>query len=651
VSFRALPLSLPRARRAIGWLSPPLPGRDLPVPETANRRQAIRSIAIIALSVNIAYLAWRTVSTVDLAVWWVSLPLLVLEIHAAVGIALFAFSLWDVDDLPESHPVREAPGRIAVLIPTYNESAEILIPTIAAAVAMSVEHETWVLDDGDRPDVARLATALGAHYLTRPTHDHAKAGNVNHALEQIEADFIAILDADHVASDEFLVRTLSYFEDPGVALVQTPQDFYNTESFEHASADGEERFHEQALFYRVLQPGKNHWRAAFWCGTGAVVRMTALRDVGGVATETITEDIHTTIRFHRRGWRTIYHNEVLTRGLAASDAATYQLQRLRWGTGAMQVLRRENPLVEPGLSVPQRLAYAATLLGWFDAWRSLGYLILPVVVLVTGAVPIRADPMTFLVFFGLTFFLGQLALRVLSRGCHRPMLSVVFELVRMSPNIAATLTLISRRRIGFRVSPKGRTGDERRPAAEPRLLSLTALASIAGLAWFALTLMGRTPTRYDIPWAAYATAGWLVLNVILIVSAMRRVRALRFAGERRASHRFETVLAGQIDGVPCEVHDLSLTGAQIEVGALSDVHVHVLSVPIDGEEVVLNGVSRSARRNAGMTIVGIEFLPDQDAARARLSLGLFQTRLALTDVARRDEGSGAAAPALDGVAA
>ena len=100
---------------------------------------------------------------------------------------------------------------------------------------------------------------------------------------------------------------------------------------------------EQALFYRILQPGKNRWTGAFWCGTGAVVRVAALREVGGVATETITEDIHTTIRLHRRGWRTVYHNEVLARGLAASDAARYQLQRHRWGTGAMQVLRSENP--------------------------------------------------------------------------------------------------------------------------------------------------------------------------------------------------------------------------------------------------------------------------------------------------------------------
>ena len=339
--------------------------------------------------------------------------------------------------------------------------------------------------------------------------------------------------------------------------------------------------------------------------------MTALRDVGGVATETITEDIHTTIRLHRRGWRTVYHNEVLVRGLAASDAATYSLQRQRWGTGAMQVLRLENPLVVPGLTIPQRLAYGATLLGWFDAWRSLGYLLLPVVVLLTGAVPIRAEPWTFIAFFGLTFVLGQMAMRALSRGWHRSMLSIVFELVRMTPNIGATLTLLRPGRIGFRVTPKGRTGDSRRPAPEPLLLRVTAVLSVVGLAWFALTLLGRTPTRYEVPWAAYATAGWLVLNTVLLVTAVGRVRALRFAGERRASHRFETVLHGRIDETPCEIHDLSLTGARIELGRLPVLSMsrdsggppslerHLLTVPIDGLEVVLKAVSRSQRREGG----------------------------------------------------
>ena len=124
----------------------------------------------------------------------------------------------------------------------------------------------------------------------------------------------------------------------------------------------------------------------------------------------------------------------------------------------MQVLRRENPMFAAGLTIPQRLTYAATLLGWFDAWRSLGYLLLPVVVIATGAVPIKAEPLTFAFAFGTQFILGQLALRVLSRGCHRPVLSILFEFVRMTPNLLATLTLFRSRAVTFRVTPKGRVG-------------------------------------------------------------------------------------------------------------------------------------------------------------------------------------------------
>ena len=69
---------------------------------------------------------------------------------------------------------------------------------------------------------------------------------------------------------------------------------------------------------------------------------------------------------------------------------------------------------------------------------------------------------------------------------------------------------------------------------------------------------------------------------------------------------------------------------------LSDVASHVLTVPIDGEDVILEAVSRSTRRVGSVTIVGIEFLPDQDAARARLSLGLFKTRLALSEMPKPD---------------
>jgi cellulose synthase (UDP-forming) len=621
----------------IGWARPTLPGRDLPIPETNRRRNAIRALSLVAIGVSAVYLVWRATSTLPLDAWWASIPLFVLEVHAFIGLALFAFSLWDVDRRPAIRDVTSTDERVAVLIPTYNEGIEVLTPTIAAAVAMTVPHETWVLDDGDRPDVARLAEALGARYLTRPEHAHAKAGNLNHALGIIDATLVAVLDADHVADPSFLTRTLGYFDDPRIAVVQTPQEFYNVESFEHepgsggpaaAGGDGDanQRFHEQALFYRVIQPGKNRWDAAFWCGTGAVVRVAALRDVGLVATDTITEDIHTTIRLHRRGWKTVYHNEILARGLAASDAGTYQAQRLRWGTGAMQVLRTENPMFVPGLRLGQRLAYAATLLGWFDAWRSLGYLLLPIVVMLTGVVPIRTDPTTFLVAFVLTFSLQQLALRALSRGCHRPVLSILFEFVRMAPNLAATLTLLRSGPAVFKVTPKGRVADARQAVAVPRPLTIVLILSFAGIAWYTFTLLGATPLRYEVPWAVHAAFGWSVLNVALIWMAIRRVRAPRYAAERRSSVRFATSMTGRLDGLDVRIHDLSLTGARTETTGIAAVGPNsrlVVDLP-HGEAIGLEATVRTTWTGAdGRTYAGIEFADGQFLARAEVARALF----------------------------
>ena len=612
-----------------------MPGRDLPLAESSLRQWSIRALALLALSVSVAYLVWRAGWTVAVDVWWVSLPLLFMEIHAAIGLALFTFSLWDVDRRPTVRDVTATDARIAVLIPTYNEGIEVLMPTVAAAIAMRVSHETWVLDDGDRPAVADLARTLGAHYLARPSHEHAKAGNVNHALRFVDAQFVAILDADHVASPDFLVHTLGYFDDPGIALVQTPQEFYNVDSFEHESggvtrsmgdAGRVDRFHEQALFYRVLQPGKNRWGGAFWCGTGAVIRTSALAEVGGVATETITEDIHTTIRLHRRGWRTIYHNEVLARGLAASDAATYQLQRHRWGTGAMQVLRTENPLFVSGLRLRQRLAYAATLLGWFDAWRSLGYLVLPIIVIASGAVPIRAEPLTFGIAFGANFVLGQLALRALSRGCHRPILSVLFEFVRMTPNLLATTTLLTDRRAAFKVTPKGRTAEGRQPTHVPRPLTAVLLLSVLAGAWYTLTLLGATPVVYAIPWAVHAAVAWMLVNVGLVWLAIRRIRADKYAPERRSSVRFETDLAARVDGIEAWVRDLSLTGARVEVppGVILAPATRLTVDTGDGQSLDLHGSIRGRWTDPdGATILGFEFDDGQYDVRACLALTLF----------------------------
>jgi cellulose synthase (UDP-forming) len=621
----------------------------LPPPDSPRRLRSIRVVAVLALSATAVYLAWRATATMNVDAWYLSVPMLVLEIHAAIGLGLFTFSLWNVDVRPRRRALRRMPS-VAVLIPTYNEGPEILVPTIAAAVALEPVHETWVLDDGDRPEVAELAASLGARYLARPTHEHAKAGNVNHALGVVDAEILAFLDADHVADPDFLRSTLGYFADPKVALVQTPQDFYNVTSFEHAGgiAYGEP-FHEQTLFYRLLQPGKNRWNAAFWCGTNALVRAVALRSIGGAATDTITEDIHTSIRLHRAGWRTVYHNEVLARGLAADDAAQYQLQRNRWGSGAMQVLRTENPLFVSGLTPGQRLGYASTLLGWFDSWRTVGFLALPPLVLVTGQIPIVADGMTFAVAFGITYALQQAALYLLGRGAYRPILSVVFDLVRMSPNFLATLTLFTSRRPRFLVTPKGRIAANRGRVEAPVMLRASLAASFVGATAYVLHLLNVVPISYASPWAAAGAFCWLIVNAGLVWTAMRRVRSLRFAAERRSAVRFAVDVAGAVDGAVALIQDVSVGGA---LGATQDPLVeretHLLSFELPGATTSLWARIRSSRRAAsGEHHYAFEFEPGQFPAKGALARAVFAGRYPVaatlrqpwSDMLRREIGS------------
>ncbi len=604
---------------------PSIPVGDI-LRESPARAVLIRVAALLALAITTAYLAWRLTSTIDLAIWWLAIPLLVVEMHNAFGLALYTFALWEVGEARMPAPNRSGrPHKVAVLIPTYNEPLEVLLPTVAASVALRPDHETWVLDDGNRATVRRMARDLGAHYLARTDRRHAKAGNINHALTVIDAEVIAVLDADHVPSHNFLSHTLGYFDDPTVALVQTPQSFYNLESFEHARR-GDDVYNEESVFYRVIAPAKNRWAAPFWCGTSGLVRVAALRSVGGVATESVTEDIHTTIRMYRRGWRGVFHNEILANGLAPADADAYLLQRNRWATGAMQVLRMENPLFGRGLSFGQRVAFMTTLFAWFDAWRMLAFMLIPVAVIFTNSSPINAPLQVFGPLFLLTLGSQFIALRLLARGHYPPLLSMLFEVLRMPAVLPATLQLFRREAsVPFRVTPKGRT--ETHGVHVPRLHVGLALASAMAVAWLALSALGLTPMHYREPGAAIGAGFFAAVNLGLLLAAIGRVRASRFAGERRASVRFDTRLPATLSGRRAVALDLSLTGTQV---VLPRIPTRVAARPtlkldVDGETIALRCTTRRILPQAdGSVMIGLEFASGQRHAVRQLALAMFR---------------------------
>jgi cellulose synthase (UDP-forming) len=129
-----------------------------------------RLIALVALGYTFYYLYWRTFNSLNMDALWFSVPLLLVEIHGAINSVLFMFMTWNLKPVPHSGaPV----GRtVDIFIPTYNEDLSILRMTILGALNVRYRHETWVLDDGRRPELRDLCEAMDVHYLTRPDNQY-----------------------------------------------------------------------------------------------------------------------------------------------------------------------------------------------------------------------------------------------------------------------------------------------------------------------------------------------------------------------------------------------------------------------------------------------------------------------------------------------
>ncbi len=268
-----------------------------------------------------------------------------------------------VSDDPTRWPMHLNGRQISVdiLVTVYGESLDVIRTTVNAAMAIHGLHTTWILDDGDSDEVRDLAKSLGCHYVRRLGSSGAKAGNVNNALSLAKAEFFIIFDADFVAKPEFLRETIPFMEDANVAFVQAPQVYGNLNNIVSRGAG-----FIQMVFYRFIQPGRNEFNAAFCVGTNVLFRRAAVKDVGGIYTQSKSEDIWTSILMHERGWRSIFQAKELAVGETPDTIEAYSKQQLRWATGGFEILFTHNPLSpRRRLHMDQRLMYFVTCTFYF----------------------------------------------------------------------------------------------------------------------------------------------------------------------------------------------------------------------------------------------------------------------------------------------
>ena len=601
------------------------------------RLGVIVTVGIAALS----YVRWRIMDTVPWGggfgeLWW---PALCLAVELAAmfdACILFALLARPTDRSAEADVGEERLRAqwaeddaqlppVDVFIATYNEPREVLEKTILGCLALEWPNKrVWVLDDGRRVWVRDLCVEKGAGYINRPDNKGAKAGNINHAIEQTDAPFVAVFDADFVPQHDFLLRTMGFFAEEKVGIVQIPHSFYNHDPMQTNLGMEQAMPDDQRFFFEAIMPGRDGWDAAFCCGSNSVTRRKLFEEIGGGLPEgSITEDMLLTLASLRNGYVTRYLNEPLAFGLAPESTAAFFVQRQRWAQGAIQILYLKEGPLGPNLKMRYRLLFLPT--AWiFQGLSSMYTLLVPIMFALFNLSPMVGVGLPEIAFHVLPMVVAILTgMTLLAPGKYFPLPAQVlgmFQTFRLLP--VALQTLFRPKGLIFKVTPKGAgaggggSWEAGVLGAAMTMITLSILAIAINLSpdYRIVSQDGLMPV----------VAFWLTFNMVMMFFvAMICLERPRIRGEERFPLKSRVSLIGE-DGalVISDRGDISISGLglQLDHAAGFKMGDRVQAV-IPGVGIVRGFVRRTGR------VVGISFDFHSEQLRDRLIVALFTDRI------------------------
>jgi cellulose synthase (UDP-forming) len=540
-------------------------------------RLPVLILATLSLLAMARYIIWRVTQTLDFRT----------PTEAIVGYALFSAELytWMIMLLgliqtawPLNRTVAQLPRdpanwpTVDIYIPTYNEPLAVVRPAVFAAQGVdwpSSKLRVYLLDDGRRPEFEAFAREAGIEYVTRNDNRNAKAGNINAALAHTHGEYIAIFDCDHVPTRSFLQMTMGTFlRDPKCAMVQTPHHFFSPDPFERNLGTFRRVPNEGKLFYGLVQSGNDLWNASFFCGSCAVIKRGPLQAVGGVAVETVTEDAHTALRLHRKGYTTAYLPTVQAAGLATESLAGHIKQRTRWARGMAQIFRIDNPFLGRGLGFFQRLCYGNAMMHFFYGVPRLIFLVMPMAYLFFQLYFINAAATTIASYVLPYIFLSNIAnSRIQGKFRHSFWAEVYESVLAWYIALPTTFAFFSPKHGKFNVTEKGGRVDEGYfdwAVSKPYLvlLGLNVVAFLAGVYRLSFNANGEAQT-------IIMNMVWTIYNLALLGAA---VSVASEAKQVRVTHRIAmrvpaTLLLADGTTVACMTSDYSTGGLGLELPA------------------------------------------------------------------------------------
>jgi cellulose synthase (UDP-forming) len=453
---------------------------------------------------------------------WLFAALIVGEVFHMWQVLTFLYTVWETEyQLPTL--MGYAPP-VDVFITVAGEPVELVEKTVMAARAMRYpEFHIYILNDGyvagkeNWREIETLASRLDVHCITRTVPGGAKAGNINNALRLTKSPLVAIFDADHVPHADFLLKTAQYFVNQDVGFVQTPQ-FYKNYGENYITRSSWE---QQELFFGPICKGKNRLNAATMCGTNMLISRRALAEVGGMCTESIAEDFITGLMLHARGWRSVYHAEVLAEGLATEDLLSYSKQQFRWARGALDVIFRFNPLFMRGLTLGQKVQYLSSASFYLSGLFVVLDALLPLVYFYTGMVPVQISGMLlaaiFLPYLFCTFYTLQ---RTSNSTFTFP--SLGFSMGSFNIHFRALLAAATFQKSAFGITQKHKQDGNFLPLVKWHVLYV--VAAVAGV--------GLSLWREGVSASLINNTAWVLFNIVIFTPFIRAAFPERQKPER-----------------------------------------------------------------------------------------------------------------------
>lgn len=428
---------------------------------------------------------------------------------------IYYFHYKRMEKLPENLVLKFKPYKVAAVVTAYNENPETVKGTlISVKNALDDLGDVFLLDDSTDQNIVKENSEFcknnNIKYIHRDNRRGYKAGAINDFLKNYGKNYeiLAIFDVDQRPVKSFFYDLLPFFNDPEVSFVQVPQSY--TEIYSNVALGA---YFQQKPFNKIVMSGRSVTGSAFILGSGVLIRISALEDVGYFDESVVTEDLATSLKLHEKRYKSIYVDYPgIWYGEPPETVDAYLIQQGRWSLGGFQAFKK---IIKSDFKFSVFIDYFSGFLYWLkEGPLTIVEILAPVLFLSTRFFVLKVNPLLFslayfpLFIFSLIFYI--ISMKSQEYGLKGFLFHQFLELIMMPAVTLSFIAWITGRKRPFKVTPKNKNSKVSKFLILNIILEIILIISlILGLEWY------FTSSNIFLKYSILVNLFWLVYFIFL----------------------------------------------------------------------------------------------------------------------------------------